>query len=191
MEPDETRRILTPPGTWTELPYLEHQHQSEVLVAPVVVLKKKFIKKTTPPSLNVPSTIGRGSNEYNQHAPQDNTNVTYAVSAVANCNCSASRNKRGGAKLRSMYACLYSSISQLNTVLMDKSTLCKCLAITSKQKLVVILLVLVFKTSHTHTKIHVRIHATFQVIRACMFRMLSVLGRYTTSTTNMYNTSRT
>ena len=60
MEPDETRRILTPPGTWTELPYLEHQHQSEVLVAPVVVLKKKFKKKTTSPSLNVPSTIGRG-----------------------------------------------------------------------------------------------------------------------------------
>ena len=83
---------------------------------------------------------------------QTNTNVTYAVSAVANCNCSASRNKRGGAKLRSMYACLYSSISQLNTVLMDKSTLCKCLAITSKQRLVVILLVLVFKTSHKHTK---------------------------------------
>ena len=42
MEHDETRRILTPPGTWTELPYLEHQHQSEVLVAPVVVLKKKL-----------------------------------------------------------------------------------------------------------------------------------------------------
>ena len=44
---------------------------------------------------------------------------------------------------------------------------------------------------HIQLKRQVRIHATVNVIRACMCIVLPVPGRYTTSTTNMYKTSRT
>ena len=45
---------------------------------------------------------------------------------------------------------------------------------SEEKKNVVIRLVIVFNTSHNHTKIHVRPHSTVKVIRACMFRMWSV-----------------
>ena len=44
-----------------------------------------------------------------------------------------------------------------------------------EKRLVLIILVLVCTRTNKHTKIHVRIHSTVKVIRACMFIMWSVL----------------
>jgi hypothetical protein len=58
-----------------------------------------------------------------------------------------------------------------------------------EKRLVLIMLVIVFTHQIKIQKRHVRIHSPPNVIRACIFTVLS--GSYTTSTTNMYKTSRT